>query len=182
MAFYRLPGFIGETLSSQPKPPRRIPIQSIVLAVLDGADCAIYAGGAVVFVAFGLTFMTGSFGVTPAPIWDSSTFVGVGLILVLLVAFRVWQVGGAMRNGQAHIAQVTVAQAGPARLTGTPWGEPLVGRAGPIAARGGYRFTDTGETGHYYMQQTWALTLRQGMRIWVVRVNGRDVLYAPVVS
>src|SRR5438477_3518784 len=89
MAFYRLPGFVAETLSSQPKLPRRIPIQSIVLAVLDGADCAIYAGGAVVFVAFGLTVMTGSFGVTPAPISASSIFVGVGLILGLLVAFRV---------------------------------------------------------------------------------------------
>jgi len=180
MAFYRLPGFVAETLSSQPKPPRRIPIQAIVFAVLDGADCAIYAGGAVVFVVFGVTFMTGTFGVTPAPISVSSIFVGVGLILLLLVAFRVWQVAGAMRIGEAHIAQVTVAQVGPARSMGTPWGEPLLGRAGPIAAKGGYRFTDTGETGHYYMQQTWALALRQGMRIWVVRVHGRDVLYAPI--
>jgi len=38
VAFYRLPGFIAETLSSQPVPPRRVPIQSLVLAVLAGGD------------------------------------------------------------------------------------------------------------------------------------------------
>jgi hypothetical protein len=100
MAFYRLPGFIAGTLSSQPKPPRSVPVLAVVTAVVAGADCAIYLFGAVAFVALGLA----------------------------------------------------------------------------------YRFTDTGEFGRYYMQQTWALALRQDTRIWVVRINGRDVLYAPVVS
>lgn len=50
----------------------------------------------------------------------------------------------------------------------------------PIAARGTYRFIDTGDTGRYYMQQRWALALRPGDRMWVLRRAGRDVLYAPV--
>ena len=45
MAFYRLPGFIAETLSSQPRPPRSVPVVGVVIAVVAGADCALYSGG-----------------------------------------------------------------------------------------------------------------------------------------
>jgi len=45
MAFYRLPGFIAETLSFQPRPPRSVPVVGVVIAVVAGADCALYSGG-----------------------------------------------------------------------------------------------------------------------------------------
>jgi len=179
VAFYRLPAFIAETLSSQPVPPRRVPIHSLVFAVLAGADGAIYAGSGVVFIAAGLLFLTGSLGFAPAPISTSLILVGVGLLPLLFVLFRVGQVGQALRSGDAHMAEITRAEVSRARFQGTPWGEPLVGPAGPIAARGDYRFIGSGETGHYYMQQSWALGLQPGAAIWVVRLNGRDILFAP---
>jgi hypothetical protein len=52
-------------------------------------------------------------------------------------------------------------------------------RMNPIAAIGVYRLP-TGEMGRYYMQQWWATRLTRGARIWVVRLNGRAVLFAPV--
>lgn len=81
------------------------------------------------------------------------------------------------------MAAITDAEIGTARIYGTPWGEPLmVGGMTPIAARGMYRIIETGETGAYYLQQRWALNLRPGDRIWVLRSNGRDVLYAPGIA
>ena len=81
------------------------------------------------------------------------------------------------------MAEVTDAEVGRARIYGTPWGEPLMaGGMTPIAARGTYRTIDTGQTHRYYMQQRWALALRPGDNMWVVRTQGRDVLYAPGVA
>lgn len=45
-----------------------------------------------------------------------------------------------------------------------------------------YRFVDTGATGTYYLEQAWALSLRPGDRIWVLRSHGRDILYAPAAT
>lgn len=173
-----MPGFVSETLAEQPQSPRHVPLTSVTFAVLAGADCAIYLGSAVVFIAAGLLFMTGGLGFTPAPLSVSLIFVGVGFLPLLLALFRVWQVGRAVRDGDAKLAEIVEAEAGPARYRGTPWGEPLFRQGVPVAAKGTYRL-GTGETGSYYMQQSWALPLRQGDRIWVVRLDGRDVLYAP---
>lgn len=106
--------------------------------------------------------------------------LGLGLLCALLPSFRIWQVGRALGEGDAHLADVVEAHVGPARIYGTPWGEPLATRMRPIAAIGTYRLTDKGETGRYYMQQWWATELQPGARIWVLRRGGRDVLYAPV--
>lgn len=173
-----MPGFVTETLTDQPQPPRHIPFASVTFAVLAGADCAIYVGSAVVFIAVGLLFMTGGLGFTRAPLSVSLIFVGVGFLPLLLALFRIWQVRRAVRDGDAQLAEVVEAEAGRARYRGTPWGEPLLQQGVPIAAKGTYRL-GTGETGSYYMQQSWALPLRPGDRIWVVRLDGRDVLYAP---
>jgi hypothetical protein len=65
-------------------------------------------------------------------------------------------------------------------MWGTPWGD-LAGAkfSAPPAARGTYQLKTTHEVGSYYMQQRWALALHPGDAIWVLRVKGRDVLYAP---
>jgi hypothetical protein len=156
-----------------------VPFFSVVAAVLAGADCAIYAVGGVVFVALGLVLMTGALGVTQAPLWVCLVFAGVGLACLALAVFRIGQVERVLQTGDAYAAEVVHAEAGPARLTGTPWGEPLIGRVGPIAAKGSYRIIGSGETGQYYMQQSWALPLRQGAHIWVLRWDGQDAFYAP---
>ena len=106
--------------------------------------------------------------------------VAVGIACALLAVFRIWQVASVLRSGDAQVAEIVEAEAGPARIYGTPWGEPMGTRMQPSAARGSYRVISTGETCRYYMQQKWALALQPGMRIWVLRRNGRDVLYAPV--
>src|ERR1700719_1014855 len=51
---YPLPAFVSTMLNAQPSPPRQVPVFSVVRAVLGGFDCAIYAAGAVVGIAFGL--------------------------------------------------------------------------------------------------------------------------------
>lgn len=78
------------------------------------------------------------------------------------------------------MAEITEAEVGRARIYGSRWGEPMGTRIEPIAAKGGYRMINTGETGRYYMQQSWATALQPGARIWVLRRGGRDILYAPV--
>jgi hypothetical protein len=164
---YPLPGFVSKTLASQPSPPRRVALQSVVRAVVGGLDCAIYVGAALVLIAAGVA----------AAAWY---LVAVGIACGLLALFRIWQVESVLQSGDAHMAEVVEAQVGRARIYGTPWGEPMGTRMQPIAARGSYRVISSGETGRYYMQQSWALALQPSMRIWVLRRNGRDVLYAPV--
>jgi hypothetical protein len=181
MGYYRLPNYVGETLSREQEPPRHVPMFSIVLAVLAGADCAIYAASGLLFITVGVIAIladpgTSSPGARPTAI--GAVFISIGLVCVGLAAFRVWRVQSALRKGEAHLAEITDAEVGRARLYGTPWGEPLFAAGVPIAARGAYQLIDTGETGKYYMQQSWALRLRRGDRIWVLR-RGRDVLYAP---
>ena len=137
----------------------------MVRAVLGGLDCAIYVGAALVLVVAGVA----------ATAWY---LVAIGIACGLLAVFRIWQVASVVRSGDAQVAEVVEAEVGRARIYGTPWGEPMGTRMQPIAARGSYRVVSTGETGSYYMQQSWALALQPGTQIWVLRRNGRDVLYA----
>ena len=179
---YPLPLFVSRTLANQPIAPRQIPIRLVVRAVLSGMDCAIYAIGSLVLIGFGLAVAAH---VLPSSSSSSDVpgglaIVGVGVLCALLPSFRVWQVARALREGDAHLADVIEAGVGPARIYGTPWGESMGTRTRPIAAMGTYRLTDTGESSRYYMQQWWATTVQPGARIWVLRRGGRDVLYAAV--
>jgi len=179
---YPLPLFVSRTLANQPIAPRQIPIRLVVRAVLSGMDCAIYAIGSLVLLGFGLAVAAHALpsSSSSSDVPGGLAIVGVGVLCALLPSFRVWQVARALREGDAHVADVIEAGVGPARIYGTPWGEPMGTRTRPIAASGTYRITDTGESRRYYMQQWWATTLQPGARIWVLRRGGRDVLYAPV--
>jgi hypothetical protein len=144
-----------------------VPLQSVLRAVVGGLDCAIYVVATLVLIVAGVA----------ATAWY---LVAVGIGCALLAVFRIWQVERVLQSGDALMAEVVEAEVGRARIYGTPWGEPMGTRMQPIAARGSYRVISSGETGRYYMQQSWALALQPGMRIWVLRRNGHDVLYAPV--
>ena len=178
---YPLPTFVARTLAEQPSPPRRVPFMQVVGAVLTGVDCAIYGVASLVLIVFGLS-VTSHLWPSTSPSFDTQAGVviaGLGLLSGLLVAFRIWQVDQTLRFGDAQIGEVVDAQVGPARIYGTPWGEPMGTRLQPMGARGTYRLT-TEETRRYYMQQQWAVALRPGDRVWVLRRNGRDILYAPL--
>ena len=178
---YPLPTFVARTLAEQPSPPRRVPFMQVVGAVLTGVDCAIYGVASLVLIVFGLS-VTSHLWPSTSPSFDTQAGVviaGLGLLSGLLVAIRIWQVDQTLRFGDAQIGEVVDAQVGPARIYGTPWGEPMGTRLQPMGARGTYRLT-TEETRRYYMQQQWAVALRPGDRVWVLRRNGRDILYAPL--
>jgi hypothetical protein len=133
----------------------------------------------VFLIAFGLSVYV--WPNTPASnVPGGLVMVGAGVLSGLVAVFRIWKVAGALRQGDAQVAEVVDAEVGRARIYGTPWGEPMGTRTRPIAARGTYRLNSSGETGPYYMQQRWATKLQPGTRIWVLRDNGRDFLYAPV--
>jgi hypothetical protein len=171
MNLYRLPHFVAETLSAQPSPPRQVPVTSVVRALLGGIDCLTYvAGGLLGLVLSVVTFVN-----TPNQVGLGLVLLAIGLLAVLLAVFRTWQVSRALRFGDAYIAGVTDATAGRVRWYGSPWGDLARGSA----ARGSYQLPGTREARPYYMQQAWALGLQPGDHIWVVRVNGRDILYAP---
>jgi hypothetical protein len=174
---YRIPTLVAETLASQPSVPRQVSLLSVAGAVLGGIDCLIYLAGGVVLVAMGWRALNLN---PPAPGWLASALFIAGAAAIVLVAYRIWDVSRALKIGDARVAQVMRTEAGIARLWGTPWGD-LVGTkySAPRAARGTYQLANTGEIGGYYMQQRWALGLHPGDTIWVLRVNGRDVLYAP---
>jgi hypothetical protein len=171
MNLYRLPHFVAETLSAQPSPPRQVPVMSVVRALLGGIDCLTYVAGGLL----GVVLSVATFANTPDQIGLGLALGAIGLLAVLLAIFRTWQVSRALRLGDAYVADVTDATAGRVRWYGSPWGDLARGSA----ARGSYQLPGTGDARPYYMQQRWALDLKPGDQIWVVRVNGRDVLYAP---
>ena len=179
---YPLPRFVSRTLADHPIAPRQVPVRLLVQAVLSGVDCAIYAIGSLVLIGVGLAIAAHALpsGSRSSDVPGGLAILGLGLLCGLLPSFRVWQVARALREGDAHVADVIEAGVGSARIYGTPWGEPMGTRTRPIAAMGTYRLTDTGESSPYYMQQWWATKLQPGARIWVLRRGGRDVLYAPV--
>jgi hypothetical protein len=180
---YPLPAFVSRTLADQSSPPRQVPILAVIRAVVGGMDCAIYVWGALAFIAFALTVMAHLFPSVSrsSDVWGGLTLVALGAFCSLLPIFRIRQVTRALRSGDAELAEIVQAEVGRARIYGTPWGDPMFGASmQPIAAKGTYRLLRTGETGGYYMQQWWATTLRPEARIWVLRRNGRDILYAPV--
>ena len=178
---YPLPAFVSTTLNAQPSPPRQVPLFSVVRAVLGGFDCAIYAAAAVVGIAFGLAIIANLLprGNEPGGGPAGALILGLGLLSLLLPVYRIWRVNSALKQGDAQLAEVVEAAVSRARIFGTPWGEAMGTRMNPIAATGVYRLP-TGEMGRYYMQQWWATKLTPGARIWVLRLNGRPVLFAPV--
>ena len=186
MGGFPLPGFVAAVLVRQPAAAREVPVGSVAWVVVRGADCSIYAGVGILFAILGLVAIARDSGLSGPGVRQSTLgagLVAVGLLCLALVSFRIWRVTAFLRNGEAQVAEVTDADVGPARIYGTPWGEPLmVGGRMPIAARGMYRMIDTGDTGAYYLQQRWALNLQPGDRIWVLRSHGRDVLYAPSIA
>jgi hypothetical protein len=177
---YPIPTFVAETLASQPSVPRKVSLLSVSSAVLRGIDCIIYILIGVFLVAMGWRALSLN---PPAPGWLALALFIAGDSAIVLVAYRIWEVWNALKTGEARVAEVMRTEAGMARLWGTPWGD-LVGTkySAPPAARGTYQLPNKGEIGSYYMQQKWALALRPGDTIWVLRVNGRDVLYAPSSS
>jgi hypothetical protein len=181
---YPLPAFVSRTLADQPDPPRRVPLQSVARAILGGNDGATFAGFGLLSIVFGLAVMAHAMPRPPKPIDLPAglAFVGLGVWIGLLWAFRIWRVARVLRGGDAHIAEIVEAEVGRARFYGTPWGEWM--RSGNRrvwrAVKGSYLVVGTGEVRRFYIQQSWALTLQPGNRIWVLRRNGRDALYAPV--
>ena len=169
--------FVAETLASQPSAPRRVSLLAVAGAVLGGIDCIIYLGGGVFLVLMGWRALNVD---PPGPGWFAPALFVVGALAIALVSYRIWDVWRALKTGEARVAEIMRTEAGTARLLGTPWGD-LTGAkfSAPPAARGAYQLQNTRETGSYYMQQRWALALHPGDAIWVVRVNGRDALYAP---
>ena len=177
---YELPIFVSRILAEQPAAPRRVPMLAVARAVLAGADCAIYAAGGAALIGLAVLVQLSAAG-PPAPnARVALVILGFGVLFGLLAAFRIWQVYLLVRFGDGQVVNVVQAEVGRARLSGSPWGEPMMSGGMPIAALGTYRFAASGETGHYYMQQWWAAALRPGQRLWVIRHRGRDVLYAPV--
>ena len=177
VAMYRIPTFVAETLASQQSAPRRVSLLAVAGAVLGGIDCVIYLAGGVFLVLMGWRALNLD---PPSPAWFAPTLFVVGALAIALVGYRIWDVWRALKTGEARVAKIMRTEAGTARLWGTPWGDLAGGKfSAPPAARGAYELSNTGETGGYYMQQRWALALHPGDTIWVLRVNGRDVLYAP---
>src|SRR5258708_31652455 len=97
---YPLPAFVSRVVTAQPSPPRQVPLFSVVRAVLSRFDCAIYAGGAVVAIAFGVAALanllpTGSRrGGGPAGVF----ILGPGLAALFLAGCPGRQVRGAATN------------------------------------------------------------------------------------
>jgi hypothetical protein len=177
---YRIPTLVAETLAFQPSGPRRVSLFAVASAVLRGIDCVIYLGGGAFLIVMGWRALSVD---PPAPGWFAPALFIVGALAIVLVAYRIWDVWRALKTGEARVAEIMRTEAGAARLWGTPWGD-LAGAkfSAPPAARGTYQLANTGEIGGYYMQQRWALALHPGDTIWVLRVNGRDALYAPKSS
>jgi len=171
--FYRLPGFVTEILSTQPDAPRQVTIQSVARAVLGGFDCAIYAvfGVYATFNSIVLLIYTSGPG---TPIGYVS--LAAGLASLGLVLYRITDVWNVLRRGDALVVEITQSEIGRGRPYGTPWGDI----ATPRAAEGDYEEVRSRAPGHFYMQQRWALELTAGMRMWVLRSNGRDMIFAPV--
>jgi hypothetical protein len=182
---FRLPRFVATTLSAQPSAPRAVKTLSVAVVVAAGLDGVCYTAAGVISTAAGAAILIGvpaRLGepdniVRPAAesVWVGVVLLVIGLFFLALIGFRIWQVRQALATGAAELAEVTTAEAGLARLRGSLWGDLAWGQA----ARGSYRMTQSSDTGRYYMQQRWALALQPGMRIWVVRLNGKDILYAP---
>ena len=170
--FYRLPVLAAEIITRQPSPPRRVGPGEVGIAVVRGLDGAIYATGGVfaTFAGVILFYTTSGIGF---PI--SMVSVSAGLFCASLVIFRVIDVWRALRRGDALKVVATQTKVGRARIYGSLWGDLTSG----AAARGHYEELLTGASGEYYMQQRWAAALQPGTPMWVLRINGRDVLYAP---
>jgi hypothetical protein len=139
----------------------------------------LYAGGGAFLIAFGFSVYV--WPNTPASnIPGGLVIAGFGVLSGLVAVFRIWQVAGALRHGDAQVAEVVDGGVGAAPGSWMRWGETIRIQMMLVAAIGTYRLTNSGETGGYYIKQRWAIPLQPGSRFWVLRKNGRDVLYAPI--
>jgi len=171
---YPLVEFAAATVSRQPIPIRSIAMWPFLVALLRGLDCAIYSISALVFLALG------AFSIIALP---GAAVVGVlslaaGVISGGLVIVRYMHVYRALQIGDAVEAEIVRSAVGLVRLTGTPWGDLING----TAARGSYRIRGMDPIVDYYLQQRWARSLKPGMKIWVISLNGRPALLAPFHS
>jgi hypothetical protein len=171
---YPLATFASATVSTQPSPIRRIAIRSVAGAVLRGLDCAIYSVAALVFFVFGVLFIIAE----PQAVAFGLLSLAAGFVSGGLVAARIVVVYRALRLGEAVEAEIVGSAVGLVRLTGTLWGDLING----TAVRGSYRISGEESVVDYYLQERWARSLKPGMKIWVISVNGRPALLAPRVQ
>jgi hypothetical protein len=137
-------------------------------------DCAIYSVGAVVFLSVGALFIIAE----PQAAVLGLLSLAAGVISGSLVAVRVVSVYRVLRIGEAVEAEIMRSEVGRVRLTGTLWGDLING----TAVRGSYRIPGVESVADYYLQERWARSLRPGMKIWVISLHGRPVLFAPGVQ
>jgi hypothetical protein len=147
-------------------------MSSFLVALLRGLDCAIYTGSAILLLALG------AFSVIAVP---GAAVLGVislaaGVISGGIVTYRFAHVYRALQIGEAVEAEIVRSAVGLVRLTGTPWGDLING----TAVRGTYKIRGADTVVDYYLQQRWARSLKPGMKIWLISVNGRPALLAPV--
>src|SRR6266480_5616190 len=160
--FYWLPNLGSQVFIRQRNAPRSIGLVSVGLAVVRGLDGAIYATSGILVTFLGVTLFYSTSGVgTPL----SVILLTVGAISIGLVVFRTIDVWHALRHGDVLLVEVNQAEVSRARVYGSPWGDLTSG----IAAKGTYAELQTGTPGTYYMQQRWAMALKPGDRMWVLR-------------
>ena len=168
---YPLVGFAAATVSKQPLPIRTIAMSSLLVALLRGLDCAIYGGSAT------LLLLLGAFSISAVP---GAAVLGVlslsaGVISGGLVIYRFAYVYRALQIGEAVEAEILRSAVGLVRLTGTPSGDLING----TAVRVTYKIRGADSVADYYLQQRWARSLKPGMKVWLISVNGRPALLAP---
>jgi hypothetical protein len=168
---YPLASFVAATVSRQLSPVRRLAIRSVLSAVLGGVDCAIYSVASVMFLTLGALFLIVESQAAVLGLFSLSA----GVVSGILVAVRVVSVYRALQIGDAVEVEITRSDVGLMRLTGTLWGDLING----TAVRGSYQIPGVDAVADYYLQERWARSLRPGMKIWVISVNGRPVLFAP---
>jgi hypothetical protein len=171
---YPLAGFVAATVSRQPLPTRSIAMWPFLVALLRGLDCAIYSISAIVFLALGVFSIIAQPGAAVLGVVS----LAAGVISGGLVTVRFVHVYRALQIGEAVEAEIVRSAVGLVRLTGTLWGDLING----TAVRGCYKIRGADPVVAYYLQQRWARSLKPGMKIWVISVNGRPAFLAPFDS
>ena len=171
---YPLAEFVAATVSRQPLPIRSIAMWPFLVALLRGLDCAIYSISALLFLALGAFSIIAQPGATVLGLLS----LAAGVLSGSLVIVRYVHVRRALRTGAAVEAEIVRSGVGRVRLTGTLWGDLING----TAVRGSYKVGEVDSVGEYYLQERWARSLKPGMKIWVISVDGRPAFLAPFRS
>ena len=157
--------------SNQPIPPREVKLSVVTGTTLKGVDGAIYLAAGLLFLVGGAFFTI----MAPKILAIDLGFLAAGLLCLWLLAYRIVSASRVLRSGVATLVEVTEASTRRSRLEGTPWGDMV----GGTAARGKYRDPTRAQAGTYYLQQGWALTLKPGDHMWVIRAESGPTLYGP---